>query len=188
VTEVCLRGSSGGVCTPFQVNVGTLKNAIALYNWTYSAHATKFRIQYDLQLIGLSSATTDLYFNGDPANVPPFTGQVTSITWTSTASPFAFTFTLNVQQNFNRGDNTFQQATISCVGTVVELVLNVDIPLASLAVPSGLLGYWLYDPDFTVATSPSSMSLSSSSSSLSAGVVALAVVFLSMSALHVICQ
>jgi len=170
ITTMCLRGSVNGVCTPFQVNPGTLKNAIGLYNWTYSPSAADFRISYHYQLVGLTGAA--VYFNGDTSAVPgTFTGQVTSITWKSNDAPFAFTFTQTVQQHFNKGDNTFGTASITSSGTAVDFLLNVDIPLAQLAVPSGSLGYWLYDPDFTVSTAESGSY--SSSSALSIGVVSI---------------
>jgi hypothetical protein len=152
-TTICLRSSTGPTptCNNFQVLAGDLKNAIGLWNWTYAPTAQFWRIQYRMSLVGLSGAT--VYFNGNTANVPgSFTGQITSITWTSTNAPFGFTFTYNVQQMFNKGDNTFATATTSASGTVADLRLNVDIPLNSLAVPSGLLGWWLYDPSVAVTT------------------------------------
>jgi len=153
-TTVCLRDSSnsGGplTCTPFQVHPGSLKNAIGLFNWTYAMSSTSWRIQYQLQIEGLTGYS--VYFNGDTANTPPFAGQVTSITWTSADAPFGFTFTYVVQQKFNKGDNTFGTATITSSGTAADLRLNVDLPLSSLAVPSGLNGWWLYDPDVIIAT------------------------------------
>jgi len=104
-----------------------------------------------------------VYFNGNPSNGLGFAGQVTSITWTSTHAPFGFTFTYNVQQMFNKGDNTFAAATTSVSGNVADLRLNVDIPLDSLAVRSGLLGWFLYDPSMSVATVPSGSSSPASS-------------------------
>jgi hypothetical protein len=165
-TSVCLRASTAGpVCTDFQVNAGDLKNAIGLWNWTYAPTAEHWRIQYRMRLVGLTGAT--VYFNGDPLNVPgAFTGQINSITWTSTNAPFAFTFTYNVQQNFNIGDNTFLPAVTSATGTAADLRLNVDIPLADLAVPSGLLGWWLYDPSVHVATAEGTGSGTSPASAL----------------------
>jgi len=164
-TTVCLRASTGtpATCTNFQVLAGDLKNAVGLWNWTYAPTAQFWRIQYRLRLVGLSGAS--VYLNGNPSNLPGiFAGQVTSITWTSTFAPFGFTFTYNVQQMFNIGDNTFAAATTSVTGTATDLRLNVDIPLASLSVPSGLRGYWLYDPSMSVTTTDGTGGTSSASS------------------------
>jgi len=167
-TTVCLRGSTAGTCTPFTVVAGTLKNALGLYNWTYAAASTHFRVQFNLQLFGLPTAT--VYFNGDTSAVPgSFTGQITSITWTSNQPPFGFTFTQNIQQAFNKGNNTFGTVAISSSGKASNLFINVDIPLAQLAVPSGSMSYWLYDPDFTVATTM--VTASSSASTVAATLI-----------------
>jgi len=150
-TNICLRASyPNKTCIPFAVTAGTLKSAIALYNWTYAPTAAFWRIQYNLAVVGWTDVS--VYFNGDVTNVPPFSGQVTDITFTSESAPFPFSAHYHVQQMFNKGDNSFGTATITSTGTASNLKLNVDIPLASLAQPSGLNGYWLYDPDVTYQT------------------------------------
>jgi len=187
--SVCLRGSTNGgaTCTPFQVNPGTLKNAIGLYNWTYAPTATTWRIQYSLEIVGWGTSFTT-YFNGDVANTPEAfsaTTQVTSITWTSTEAPFGFTFTYQIQQMFNKGDNTFATASITkdSSSSTATVKLNGDIPLNLLAIPSGKLGYWLYDPELsmttTTATGPQG-GASSSASLVSASFASIVVVVMAL--------
>jgi len=140
-TNVCLRGT-GSSCTALQVDPGTIKNAVGLYNWTYSTQANSWRIQYSFTVVGWTR--TSVYFNNDPTALPgAFTGQVTSVTYVTTGNN---NFTYNVQQSYNMGDNTFGTAVVTAAGTAGSLTLNVDIPLAGLSTS----GWWLYDPDVIV--------------------------------------
>jgi len=139
---VCLRGSTGvpPTCTPFNVNAGDIKMAFGLYNWQFDSSATTFRIQYQLQPVGFTSPT--VFFNGNPANhCNGFSGTITSLTVSETGG---VDFTLQLQNQVNKGDNTFITAAVTSSYSGGLCMVNIDVPVASLTTGPGT--WFLYDP------------------------------------------
>ena len=165
-TEVCFRGSTGGVCDDFTVAEGDFKFAFGVNNWQYDATATHFRIQWLLSESGFDDA--EVFFNGDEAVTLATIGdtQVESVNFRGTKANVPIEFDFNVIQQFNAGSNNFATAEISVEDNTGGdgILLNIDIPLALLEDANDNASgtqWWIYDPEIvSMYSSASSVSVS----------------------------